>query len=174
MGKKIVTNLTLEKEVADEIAFEKFLYNAFATYNQFPLVIRGKKAIARYRLNGAGQVCVGGYGPELQSVIVLQDPHTFVVSTEYGFRHSGSKGGHGKIGHQQLLTSLRFYDHDVKDATVISIQGGIPAPAPAPVVQAAPQQKSIAEQIKEMKELLDAGAITQEEYEQFKKKLLNQ
>ena len=173
MGKKIETILTLKKEVADEVAFEKFLYNAFATYNQFPLIIRGRKAIARYRLNGGGQVCVGGYGPELQSVIILQDPHTFVVSTEYGFRHSGSKGGHGKIGHQQLLTSLKFYDDDVKDPTRVHVTGASVAVA-APASQPAPQQKSLAQQIKEMKELLDAGAITPEEYEQFKKKLLNQ
>lgn len=172
MGKKIISNLTLEKEVKDEIAFEKFLYNAFATYNKFPLLIRGKKAIIRYRLNGAGQVVSEGYGPELQSVIILQDTHTFIVSTEYGFRHNGSKGGHGKIGHQQLLTSLKFYDHDVKDAAKIEVTGINVTPS-APQASA-PQQKTLAEQIKEMKELLDAGAITPEEYEQFKKKLLNQ
>lgn len=170
MGIKLGTNLSIEKEINTNEDFEKFLYNAFDNNPQFPLMIRGRKAIIRFQLNtatpGAYFGIKGGVGgPSLQTVIVLKNPHCLAISTEYGFRGSNSKRGHGNLGHQQILTILRAYDHDVKNPTKVEV---VESKDPVP----AQEQKTIAEQIADMKKLLDDGVISQEEFDQFKKKLL--
>ena len=171
MGLRLGTNLAIEKEINTNEDFEKFLYNAFNNNPQFPLMIRGKKAVIRFQLNtatpGAYFGIKGGVGgPSLQTVIVVKNPHCFAVSTEYGFRGSNSKRGHGNLGHQQILTILRAYDHDVKNPTNVEV---VEAENDSASSQ---EQKTVAEQISDMKKLLDEGVITEEEFSQFKKKVL--
>ena len=172
MGMRVGSVFNIEKEINTNEDFEKFLYNAFANNPQYPLMIRGKKAVIRFQLNTATPE--GGYfgrkagvgAPSLQTVIVVKTPHSLAMTTEYGFRGSNSKRGHANIGHQQIITILRAYDHDVVNPTQVEVVNE----EPKAVNQAS--QKSPAEQILEMKQLLDSGVITQEEFDQFKKKVL--
>ena len=172
MGIKVGSVLSIEKEINTSHDFEKFLYNAFANHPQFPLIINGKKAVIRFQLNtatpGSGYFGkkAGEGAPSLQTVIVAKTPYSLAITTEYGFRGSNSTRGHANIGHQQIITILRAYDHDVMD----SAQQEVTNEEPKAVNQA--PQKSPAEQILEMKQLLDGGIITQEEFDQFKKKVL--
>lgn len=167
MGRRIGSKLLLEKEIKNEREFEEFLFNAFDSNPQYPLMIRGRSAVIRFQINSAEPgYFIGrkaGFGaPSLQTVIVWKGPKLLVVATEYGFRGSNSKGGHGKIGHQQILTILKAYDHGLKQPRKVEVVNDI----------SAQDSTSVASQITEMKQLLDSGVITREEFEQFKKKLL--
>lgn len=53
MGRRLGTNLEIEKEINTSEDFEKFLYNAFDNNPQYPLMIKDKKAIIRFQLNTA-------------------------------------------------------------------------------------------------------------------------
>ena len=59
---------------------------------------------------------------------------------------------------------------------IMDIKSPAPAPAPAPVpVAPAPSSNnfSVADEIRKLKQLLDEGIITQEEFDEQKRKLLN-
>ena len=171
MGIRIGTNLEIQKEILNQSDFERFLFNAFNNNPQFPLIIKERTAIIRFQLNTATPGVYNGKkggigGPSLQTVIVLKAPHCLAVTTEYGFRGSNSKRGHGNIGHEQILTILKAYDHDARRPieAKVSSEGTQPS-------SSQPQQ-SVAEQILEMKRLLDDGVITQDEFDKYKKKIL--
>lgn len=96
----------------------------------------------------------------------MKNPHCLAVSTEYGFRGSNSKRGHGNLGQQQILTILRAYDHNAKIPTSVKVVENENGDS------LSQKQKTVPEQISEMKKLLDDGVITEEEFSQFKKKVL--
>ena len=159
MGFRVRSIIEIENKIYTIKDFEKFICNAFSKYPQYPLMVRGSKAVIRYHLHVSGS-------PELQTVIAVKTPNSLAISTEYGFRNSFSRRGHANIGHQQITTILRAYDHGIINPAKVAVVN-------EPKVEIANPQKTPAEQILEMKKLLDDGIITQEEFDQFKKKVLS-
>lgn len=160
------------KNYADINDLQKIIKDTDTQINENKAKMDGKKAVIRFQLNTATPESgyfgkkAGEGAPSLQTVIVAKTPFSLAISTEYGFRGSNSKRGHANIGHQQIITILRAYDHDVMNSAQPEVTN-----EESKVVNQGPQ-KSPAEQILEMKQLLDGGIITQEEFDQFKKKVL--
>jgi hypothetical protein len=83
-------------------------------------------------------------------------------------------GGAGyAAGKRRARTEQHEYD---QDAQLAGMQQAAPAPAPPPAAAPAPAAMSEAEKLealKNAKELLDSGVLTQAEFDAQKQKLLN-
>lgn len=167
MGKRYADELKLVNPIQGEEVFKNFLKEVFDGAPEYLIAIQGFKAIIRYRvfriLPEYAGIVPGFRGPELQSVITyLPDKQSLYITTEYGFRHSGSDHRQGTAGHRQIMSMIREAGSKNKDKEI-----------PEPKEAEEEKPNDIASQILAMKNLMDQGVITPEEFEQFKKKLLS-
>ena len=171
MGKRYIDQFVVKKPLTTTQAFAEYVKGAFVDYPGYPVVFSGFKAVIRYRVGsiepGYKGMSPGLRGPMLQTVISVRNGIYITLSTEYGFNGSGSNHKHGTAGHQQMIKILKEREKKVNAPK--------PAPAPAPKKPEEEPKKmvDVASQIVEMKKLLDAGVITQEEFDEFKKKVIS-
>jgi Short C-terminal domain len=90
---------------------------------------------------------------------------------------SVKKLGNKKRGCRYVLKvgggNIVNYDVEIEDAIAVGeVVGPNVSASPAVASSSAPSQESPADELKKLKSLLDAGAITQQEYDSTKKKIL--
>jgi hypothetical protein len=150
--------------------------------------IKGPIEVAGYQLNTGDTLTLGiGTGP-LGSFKYIYSPSNFMLSRPQQFMPSQFNGKRfpiyellrevDKAKNETIWIVLRpvstHYDIDFKSAIaageLVAINGKPIGDAPK---QGATLTSSVADELLKLKSLLDAGAITKDEYEQQKKKLLN-
>jgi hypothetical protein len=84
-------------------------------------------------------------------------------------------GGVAAVAHHAGRTSAQLQDAQQQQAAQAAPEPAAapPPPPPAPAAPAAPEA-SVPEQLTQLKSLLDAGALTQEEFDTEKQKILAQ
>jgi hypothetical protein len=81
-------------------------------------------------------------------------------------------GGAYAAGKARQRGQERQADTDQRLSTLEQGSGGAPAPTPAPTPAAAPASDDLVTKLKDLKELQDSGALTPDEFEAAKQKLL--
>jgi Short C-terminal domain len=88
-----------------------------------------------------------------------------------GTAYVAGKAGQRSASRQEQA-AMQEQDQEARLAQLEAQQAAAAAPPPAPAAPAAAPQPDMVAQLSQLKELLDSGAITQQEFDTAKQKLL--
>lgn len=152
MGKRIFADYNLSQEINNSYEFENIIKAIIGNLKLDKVTYAGNSVIIRQCMLG------NNVGPEVQVVFQYKSPSTLLISTEYGYRGSGdSNQDDAALLQSQFIERIQKYDESFKKDHITEKE----------------TIKDIPSQIIELKNLLDQGVITEEEFVAFKKKLLD-